>query len=133
MTEKRGFILPAGTEALMTYLVRDLPPLLVGKQYRVTIEPFRSKRSLDQNAYLHAVPLKIISQHTGFEIEELKEYLLGEAFGWRESTAFGKHRQLPVKHGTSSLRKDEFSWFIEWVIAWASNTLNLRIPLPEEN
>ena len=130
---KRIFILPHGMAEMMSYFVNDLviDRDKRGGQWRVTVEPYKRKRTLDQNAYLHAVPLKIISQHTGHDLEELKEYLCGEAFGWKEITIGERTISKPVKT-TSQLNVEQFTWFIEWVLAWASNELNLRIPLPEE-
>lgn len=102
------------------------------KKYKVTIQPYRKMRSIEQNSYLHAVPMKIISEHTGYEIEDLKTYLLGQAFGWEEFEMMGQRRKRPVKRGTSDLNTEEFSWFIEWLSAWAAQELELIIPMPNE-
>jgi len=101
------------------------------KDWQVLISEYVPKRSLDQNAYFHAVPLKMICDFTGFNMDEMKEYLMGEAFGWTEYEILGTKRQRPARGGTSELTTKEFSWFIEWVLAWAATTLNLNIPAPE--
>lgn len=131
---KRTFILPHGMAEMMAYFVNDLviEKGKKGGQWRVTVEPYRRKRSLDQNAYLHAVPLKLICDHTGHSLDDMKEYLCGEAFGWKQIEFKNRTISRPVKT-TSELNVEEFSWFIEWVIAWASSTLNLRVPLPSED
>jgi hypothetical protein len=97
----------------------------------IRIEPYSPRRSLDQNAFLHAVPLRIISEETGHSIEDMKEYLLGEAFGWQDSKVFGHEVQRPVKR-SSELTTKEFSWFLEWIESWAANTLGLILPRPNE-
>lgn len=97
----------------------------------VVITDYVEKRSLDQNAFLHAVPLKLLCEHTGFTLDEMKDYLLGEAFGWRESKIVDRVVTTPLRR-TSDLNRREFSWFIEWIEMWASETLGLRIPRPNE-
>jgi hypothetical protein len=97
----------------------------------VTMEEYRAPRSLDQNAYLHAVPLKLICDHTGFSLDDIKDYLLGEAFGWEEKEVFGKVVHRPLRR-SSSLNTKEFSWFIEWIEQWAAQNLGVTIPMPNE-
>lgn len=97
----------------------------------ITIEDWHSPRSLEQNAFLHAVPLKLICEHTGFNMDEMKDYLLGEAFGWEEVELFGRTIQRPLRR-SSKLNVKEFTWFLEWIEQWASNTLGLLIPRPNE-
>ena len=108
-----------------------LMELELTKAKEVVIKDYEPKRSLDQNAFLHAVPLKIISSETGHSINEMKEYLLGEAFGWESVTIGEKTFERPLRR-SSELNRKEFTWFIDWIQAWASNTLNLRIPNPNE-
>jgi len=95
------------------------------------LEVYSPRRSLDQNAFLHAVPLRILSEETGYTLEEMKEYLLGEAFGWKDSEVFGHSVQRPMKR-SSELTRKEFSWFLEWIESWAANTLGITVPRPNE-
>ena len=100
----------------------------------VEIKPFVEKRSQAQNDFLHGVTLRILSDETGESIEDLKEYLLGEAFGWENKAAFdGRTFFRPVKRNTSRLTVKEFSWFIEWCESWAASTLGVAIPRPGED
>lgn len=101
------------------------PPMVV------EITEYRSPRSLEQNAYLHAVPLRMICDQTGFDMEEMKQYLLGEAFGWEQTEIFGRTVQRPLRR-SSRLNTKEFTWFLEWIEQWAANTLGLLIPRPNE-
>lgn len=112
--------------AIATIQSLPLEPLQV-----ITIEDWHSPRSLEQNAFLHAVPLKLICEHTGFNMDEMKDYLLGEAFGWEEVELFGRTIQRPLRR-SSKLNVKEFTWFLEWIEQWASNTLGLLIPRPNE-
>lgn len=101
------------------------------KAWVVEVKLFKKKRSLNQNAFLHAVPLKIICDHTGYDIEDMKTYLLGTAYGWEEYRMFGETRKRPMKR-SHELKTDEFNWFLEWIEAWAARELQLAIPKPNE-
>lgn len=102
-----------------------------GKKWRVTIAEYRKKRSNSQNAFLHGVPLKLISDHTGYTLDEVREYLAGEFMGWDEYEIFGKKKVRPIK-SSSQMDTLEMKNFIEYIQWWASSTLNLRIPDPNE-
>lgn len=104
------------------------------KPLAVEIKPFIKNRSQAQNDFLHAVTLRILSDETGETIENLKEYLLGEAFGW-DAVVYLNNREVhrPVKRNTSTLNVKEFSWFIEWCESWAATTLGITIPRPGED
>lgn len=99
----------------------------------VEIKPFVNRRSLAQNDFFHAVTLRLICDTTGYSIEDMKEYLLGEAFGWEQVVFDGRTLERPVKRGTSKLNVKEFSWFIEWCGSWAADTLGVIVPLPGED
>lgn len=103
----------------------------MARPWRVEISEHRPKRSLEQNAYLHAVPLRILSEHTGYNVDEMKDYLLMEAFGTLDKEVMGRSIVRPAKR-SSDLNTKEFSWFIEWIAAWAMNNLGLLIPMPNE-
>lgn len=96
------------------------------------LEVYSPRRSLDQNAFLHAVPLRILADETGHSIEDMKTYLLGEAFGWQDSEVFGHAVQRPVKR-SSQLTRKEFSWFLDWIESWAATTLGIVLPRPNED
>lgn len=97
----------------------------------VRVEQPASKRSLDQNAYLHAVPFPILADYFGCSVEDVKYDLMGEKWGWKES-AVDPNRMVPVKPSTSSMTRDECSEFIEWLCAWSMTKFNVAIPLPSE-
>lgn len=72
----------------------------------VTIEIYkrRSKRSLDQNAWMH-VAITPLADKLGVTVTGLKLILLGETFGW--GTILGK--PYPLRDATSKLNTEEFS------------------------
>jgi hypothetical protein len=99
-----------------------------GQPVEVVIRKPRSKRSLDQNAYAHAWPFKLIAEAMGESVEAAKLAILGEKFGWRE--LFG--HQVPVKPSTSALSVEEFSELIEWMPSFGAHMFGLSIPLPND-
>ena len=101
------------------------------KKWKVEISQYRKVRSIEQNSFLHGVPLKILSDHTGYTLDEIREYLAGEFTGWEEYDVFGKKKVRPIKT-SSQMSTKEMTEFIEFIQWWASSTLNIRIPDPNE-
>jgi hypothetical protein len=97
----------------------------------VKIEQPASKRTVDQNAYLHAVPFPILAEHFGDSVEGVKLDLMGEKWGWKPSP-LDPARLVPVKPNTSSMTIEECTQFIDWLIPWAAMNHGVLIPLPNE-
>jgi hypothetical protein len=126
-------IIPKG-ENNLEYKIKvcaEIGELPSNRAWLVQVVQYRRKRSTEQNAFLHAVPLKLISEFTGHEMEDLKTYFLGECFGWQGFEMFGQQRKRPLKR-SSELNTAEFSFFMEWIERWASNELGMIIPRPNE-
>lgn len=102
---------------------------LAGKTVEVIVRKVRTKRSLDMNAYLHAVPFPILAEHFGDDIEGVKFDVMGECWGWR-STKGGQ--RIPVKGHTSDMTVEESTYFVDWLIPWALVNHGVVIPLPNE-
>jgi hypothetical protein len=109
---------------------------LAGKSVEIVVRKERTKRTIDQNNYLHAVPFPILAEALGYEsIEDLKLALMGEKWGYRRDKVTGK--ELPIKAHTSDLTVDECTEFIEWLVVWAGtpgrfSERGIKIPLPNE-
>lgn len=112
--------------------------------WRVTIEPVRYTRSIAQNNYLWGVPNKMISDMTGYELEEVHEYLLGAYFGWREKRVPKKPsnpkglESVPRRTTTTNeqgkrnvLTTIQFCEYVEFVQRFAAQKLGLVIPDPD--
>jgi len=97
----------------------------------IKVEVPASKRTLDQNAYLHAVPFPILAEHFGDSVEGVKLDLMGEKWGWKPSP-LDPHRMVPVKPSTASMTIEECTEFIDWLIPWAATEHGVLIPLPSE-
>ena len=101
-----------------------------GQRIEVVLREPQPQRSADQNAYLHAQPFRIIAQHTGADVADVKLALMGHCWGWTYSALAG--REVPVKPHTSDMTVKECDYFIDWIVPWALEHLELTIPLPNE-
>jgi hypothetical protein len=100
---------------------------LAGRNVEIVVRKERLKRSVDQNAYLHAVPFPMLAEHLGYEsIEDLKLALMGECFGWKKDKLSG--HEVPIKPHTSDMTVEECSHFIEWLLPYAALHFNVSIP-----
>lgn len=83
---EQSFILPKGMNwtARIAQIAKLLSGLAVGKTWEVVISERRSTRSDQQNKYLWSCAYKLLSEHTGYEAEEIHDVLLGKYFGERE-------------------------------------------------
>lgn len=112
--------------------------------WKITAEPVKPARSHPQNAYLWAVPYKLISEATGYEVEEVHEYMLGRHFGWKDKKVPKTPRNpsgvesVPVRttttdeHGKRSvLSVDAFSEYVAFIQRFGAMKLGLVIPDPD--
>ena len=93
------------------------------------LAPTRAQRSLDQNAYMHAVVFPMLAREIGDSVEGVKRDCMGEKWGWVDSKIKGYPIPLLT---TSQMSVEQCSEFIEWVIPWAMNFHGVSIPLPHE-
>ena len=115
--------------------VADKPALqrylstLAGKDAELIIRLPKQVRSLDQNAYWHAVPVRLLAEHTGYSEKEMSDAMLGECFGWKKGPV---GRDIPVKESTADLTVDEFTQLIDWALKWGPEFHGVPIPAPGE-
>lgn len=139
------FILPKGARRRALQLAADvLASLDELVPWKVTVEPVRMTRSLTQNAYLWAVPYKMLSEHTGYEAEELHEYFCGQVFGWKDKKVPRTPRNptgiesVPVRTTTidengkrAVLSVTAFSDFVAYIQRFAAQKCGILIPDPD--
>lgn len=112
--------------------------------WKLTIEPVKRERSESQNAYLWAVPNKMISEVTGYEAEEVHEYLCGQYWGWKDKRVPKTPRNpegvesVPIRTTTRNeqgkrdvLKAKDFSDYVDFVQRFAAKKLGLLIPDPD--
>jgi hypothetical protein len=139
------FTLPRGSRkralALAAGILASLDELVA---WKVTVEPVRHTRSLSQNAYLWAVPYKMLAEHTGYEPEELHEYFCGCVFGWKDKRVPKTPRNpegiesVPVRTTTtdeqgkrSVLSAQAFSEFVAYIQRFAAMKCGIIVPDPD--
>jgi hypothetical protein len=67
-------------QAVAKFLMGFLP----GKPVRVQVEEARADRTAKQNRYLFGVPYRLLSEATGYELQDLHEWFCGQQWGWVE-------------------------------------------------
>ena len=92
----------------------------------------KSRRSLDQNSLIHVLfdeTIKLGGEALGgWTREDIKEWALGEYWGWDQCTAFGRTRLKPKKR-SSRMTKQEAGDFIEWYVrTMAEHGIVLKLP-----
>jgi len=106
---------------------------LEGQNIEITISKQKSNRSIQQNRYLWGGCYKLISEYTGYTIEEVHELC--------KSMFLKKHLDIVTKDkierytvigSTAILDKVTFGEYVNNVRDWASIKLGLFIPDPGE-
>lgn len=94
-----------------------------GQRVDVEIRQRKSKRSLDQNKWLHAA-FKGWADHLGYGVDELKRELLEIVFGTDEvvSPVSGEVRVVLREPHTAALNTAQFSELMERAMVEAANT-----------
>lgn len=126
-------------------VVNALEELARDRAWRVEVSEDRHKRSDAQNAYYWAVVVEAISRESGYEPEEVHEYLCGQRWGWKDRRVPSTPRNpagvesVPVRTTTRDscgrravLGTTEFAEFIEFARRFAAEKLNVVTPDPEQ-
>ena len=102
------------------------------KPVEVVVRLVKSKRSLDQNAWIWGVAYPILAETLGYDYEEresLHYALVAKCFG----TNYDERLKADVPRKRSSkLSTKEFSEYMEWLVRFAAKEFACIIPLPEE-
>lgn len=123
-----GLITEDGKKLLLDYpdQFKAFYAQFAGHEVEVELRKRRTKRTLKQNAYLHAA-IKPFADHCGYTVEELKLALLGECFGYHQVNGV----TLPLKLHTAGLTTQEFVEITELLIQKAAEE-GVLILYPEE-
>lgn len=134
-------VLPAtGREDAVNRLAASLLAALPGKALRVEYAEAKNERSSPQCRYLNGVAYKLLSEATGYERDDISEYLCGTYFGWKDKLKPGKQTvQIPVRTTTTNedgkravLSKQEFADYVAFVQRFAAKH-GVFIPDPSED
>ena len=95
----------------------------------VTVEKYRKTRSGNQNRYFHGVIVKMISDETGYEVDEVKEMIRMLFLSYELKVG---DEIVKVGRSTASLNTAEFEELNSQCRRWASQTIGLFLPEPGE-
>lgn len=120
---------------LHAFVMSSLP----GKELRVEVSEYRKPRSNPQCRYLNGVAYKALSDATGYERDDISDYLCGTFFGWKDKKyPGGTIRQIPIRTTTtdgdgnrSVLSTVAFSEYVEFVQRFGMKH-GIYIPSPDE-
>ncbi|HBG32059.1 MAG TPA: hypothetical protein DDW98_15780 [Gammaproteobacteria bacterium] len=101
-------------------LVMDFLP---GEEVEVMFRRRKRERSLRQCRYLNGVAYKLLGNATGYDRDDISEFLCGTYFGWKDKPIPGKRvKQVPVRTTTTDeegkrcvLSKLEFAEYVDFV------------------
>src|SRR5574343_332589 len=100
-----------------------------GKNFYLVADEEKQTRSNNQNSYYWGVVLKILADELGYTIDEMHEVLKYKFLPKKEIDIKGEK----VKIGSSAkLKTDEFEKYLEEIRIFASTSLGITIPLPNE-
>ena len=85
---------PKGRELMIAGLAKMLTTIFPGKPVRVTVEIAQPDKTPAQNRYLWAVPYRMLSEETGYEMEDIHEWMCGAIWGWKDSKCLRSPRNM---------------------------------------
>jgi hypothetical protein len=86
----------------------------------------RKQRSLEQNAYYQGVVLKILSEYTGYDHDEMHDALRYKFLAYENVDG------LMTILSTTQLNTKEFEVFLSRIRRWAAMDMGVFIPKPNE-
>jgi len=129
---------------VMARVAKYVLTLSPAKAWKIEITEARSERSIQQCRYLNGVAYKLICEKTGYERDDVSEYLCGTYWGWHDKRVPKTPRNpegvesVPLRttttdeHGARAvLGKIEFAEYVAFVQRFAARKLNLYIPDPD--
>jgi len=129
MTEKRTFII-GGTERerrqAHVQVEAYKSTLDKSKKYRLTIEPYRRKRTTSQNS-LYWSWMTLIADETGNDKDDIHEFLLNKFCPTKVVMVGGEEQEIT---STKYLDTKQMSAYMDRIPPWAGE-FNISLPLPE--
>jgi len=99
---------------------------LEGEKVVLQIKKYRPQRTLPQNAYLHGIVFTVLSNHTGYTLEEIKD-AMKQKFASKIDD-----KGLVIVEQTSKMSTSRMVQFIEDICRFAATELDCYIPPPND-
>lgn len=103
---------------------------LRGRDVVFNVKRKTRQRSYDQLRYWFGVPMKALSEKTGYTKMQMHYLCLAICFGVVVDAVTG--REVPVVPASRHLTTAQFSELIDWCPVWAWENWQLEIPLPKD-
>ena len=115
--------------------VRGWKPLaLRDGEVLITVERARATRSLAQNAWYFGVILRLLSEHTGYTVDELHDYCK-QRFNSKRVAFCNELGEITdeqrIGRSTTKLNRVTFGEYCEQIRQWAAADLHVAIPDPD--
>jgi hypothetical protein len=107
---------------------------LEGKEIFLTVSQWKNTRSNNQNNYYWGVVVKLLSETTGYTLQEMHEALKIKFLLKQNIVTINNETEvsLPTMKSTALMNTLEFEDYCKEIREWASADLNCFIPLPNE-
>lgn len=109
---------------------------LIGHETELVLRKRKRQRSYEQLRYWFGVPMKLLSEHTGYTKMQMHYLCLALCYGVVVDPTTG--REIPVVPMSRGLTTGQFAEIISWCPPWAAETYQdskgnpLQIPMPNE-
>lgn len=124
-------IIKAGDTEKLYAVARRVEQLDTKKAWVVSVEEYRPKRSLDQNALYHKW-VEIIRQELGYEHDEMHQALMLELLPASGRKTYrdvnGEQRE---SRSSTKLNTKEFGEYLDAIERWAVQYVNIVLPKPQ--
>jgi len=97
---------------------------LEGRVVSIIVKQFKHARTGQQNRYYWGVVLKVISDHTGYETDDLHDHF--------KTYFLRKPGKLSSYYSTTELDTSQFTEYIDKVIRFAETRLDISVPSPDD-
>ena len=115
-------------EPMRAGVCRMIAGLDLSKPWAVTVEPYKERRSLNQNSLLWKWN-GLIAQETGNDVDLVHDTLKKKFLAPEEITLFG---EKTLYRSTARLDTRAMSNYLEQVYAFATSELGILLPVPED-
>ena len=106
---------------------------LAGTDCELVVRKRKSKRSLDQNAWIWGVAYPLIAEAIGYGSHEIEDMHYGLVAKWAGEHFDKRLGSMVPNKRSSQLSTVEFSKYMEWLVIYAAESLNCCVPLPGES
>lgn len=106
-----------------------------GLEVEITVKALRATRSVQQNRFYFGTVIHLLSEYTGYSVDEMHEFLKAKFLPKHLAVTNGNGAivdHLVIGGSTRKLNTVEFNEYIAQIQQWAAETVGVYIPDPNE-